>query len=112
MPPQQNFLGEFEQMVLLAVLQLDNSAYTVPIRSEITNRTGRAVSRGALYTTLERLEAKEILDSALGEPSAQRGGRAKRFWHVTEKGIELLRQTRMAMHSMSDGLDSMLRDVG
>src|SRR5687768_3796141 len=76
MPAMQAFspLGEFEQLVLLAVLQLGDEAYAVPVRDLIVARTRRNVARGALYTALERLEAKELVASRLGEPMPERGG--------------------------------------
>jgi DNA-binding PadR family transcriptional regulator len=108
MDEKQQFLGEFEQMVMLAILQLDEGAYTVPIRNEIVARAGRSVSRGALYTTLERLEQKGALASELGDPTPTRGGRPKRFWKVTREGLELLRRSRDAMRELSQGLDAVL----
>jgi DNA-binding PadR family transcriptional regulator len=111
MVERQQFLGEFEQMVMLAILRLDDAAYTVPIRQEITEHTGRSVSRGALYTTLERLEQKGGLASELGDPTPIRGGRPKRFWTVTREGLELLRRSRDAMKKLSRGLDAVLEET-
>jgi DNA-binding PadR family transcriptional regulator len=111
MDEKQQFLGEFEQMVMLAILQLDEAAYTVPIRNEIVARAGRSVSRGALYTTLERLEQKGGLASELGDPTPIRGGRPKRFWKVTREGLELLRRSRGAMKELSLGLDAVLEET-
>jgi DNA-binding PadR family transcriptional regulator len=111
MDEKQQFLGEFEQMVMLAILQLDEAAYTVPIRNEIAARAGRSVSRGALYTTLERLEQKGGLASELGDPTPIRGGRPKRFWRVTREGLELLRRSRGAMKELSRGLDAVLEEA-
>jgi PadR family transcriptional regulator PadR len=78
-------LGEFEQVVLLAILRLGDQAYGASIRAEIEACTGREPTPGALYTTLDRLEAKKMVRSRMGEPTAERGGRAKRFFAVTEK---------------------------
>ena len=74
-------VGELEQLVLLAVLRLRDNAYTVAIREEIAGRAGRRLSRGAVYATLERLERKGLLSSHFGEPSPERGGKAKKFFH-------------------------------
>lgn len=101
-------LGEFEQLVLLAVLQLGDEAYAVPVRDLITTRTNRNVARGALYTALERLEAKALLHSRLGEPLAERGGRPRRYFTVTPDGVALLREARAAVANLSQGLESVL----
>jgi PadR family transcriptional regulator, regulatory protein PadR len=77
MTAQPDFLGEFEQIVLLAVLALGDTAYAVPVRREIRRLTGRDVARGAIYVTLDRLEQKGYLASRLGQPTAERGGRAR-----------------------------------
>ena len=101
-------IGEFEQLVLLAVLQLGDGAYAVPVRNLIATRTGRDVARGALYTALERLEAKALVISRLGEPLAERGGRPRRYFTVTPAGIGLLRDARAAVANLSEGLESVL----
>lgn len=110
MPAMQAFssLGEFEQLVLLAVLQLGDEAYAVPVRDLIVGRTGRSVARGALYTALERLEAKELLASRMGDPLPERGGRARRYFTVTPEGLALLRDARAAVANLSQGLESLL----
>ena len=79
-------LGEFEQVVLLAVLRLGDDAYAIPIREEIEARTGRSVARGALYTALERLESKRYLRSRMGEPLPERGGRSRRYFRSRRRG--------------------------
>lgn len=81
-------LGEFEQIVILAVRRLGENAYGVSIGDEIEQKTGRITSPGALYTTLTRLEEKGLLKSRLGAPTADRGGRAKRLVKVTAAGLE------------------------
>ena len=86
--PQAPFLGEFEQVVLLAILRLDDNAYGVTIGKEIRECTDRNPAPGALYNTLDRLEDKGMLTSRMGDASTQRGGRAKRLFSVTAKGIE------------------------
>jgi PadR family transcriptional regulator PadR len=101
-------LGEFEQLVLLAVMQLGDEAYAVPVRDLIVQRTSRNVARGALYTALERLEAKQLLVSRVGDPLPERGGRARRYFTVTPEGVQLLREARAAVASLSQGLESLL----
>ena len=102
------YLGEFEQMVLLATLRLKADAYAIPIREEIESRTGRTVARGALYTALERLEAKRCLTSRMSEPFAERGGRSRRYFTVTAVGLRALRASRAAWLELWNGLESML----
>ena len=102
------YLGEFEQIVLLAILRLADDAYAIPVREEIEQRTGRAVSRGALYTALERLEAKGCLRSAQRDPSDDRGGRPRRYFTVTTRGLAALRATHTALRSLSTGLEAIL----
>jgi DNA-binding PadR family transcriptional regulator len=96
-------LGEFEQIVLLAILRLGEEAYGVTIRGEIAARTGRDPSPGALYTTLARLEDKGLLKSKLGDPTPDRGGRAKRFVKPTSKGIEAVARAQRAYQSLLQG---------
>lgn len=102
------YLGEFEYAVLLAILHLDQDAYAVPIRELIEQRTSRPVARGALYTGLDRLEAKGCLKSRMGDPSEERGGKARRYYSVTAAGMKALRATHDALSSMSRGLESVL----
>jgi len=101
-------LGEFEQVVLLAVLRLGDEAYAIPIREEIRKRARREVARGALYTALERLEEKGLLSSRMGEPRAERGGRARRYFAVTGRGLQALRGSRRAMLDLWRGLETLL----
>jgi PadR family transcriptional regulator, regulatory protein PadR len=103
--------GEFEHLVLLAVLQCGDAAYAVPVRHHIEARAGRAVARGALYTTLDRLEAKGYLRSRMGEPTPARGGRAKRYYAVTALGMRALRASRTALGAALQGLDALLGDA-
>ena len=98
-------LGEFEQIVLLAVLRLGEDAYGVPIRLEIERRTGRSLTVGALYRTLDRLEAKGCVSSRFGEPTPERGGRSKRYFTVRPAGIRALRASRDALAAMWEGLE-------
>ena len=97
-------LGEFEQIVLLTILRLKDDAYGVSIRAEISSRTGRDVAPGALYTTLERLESKGLLRSRVGEPTPERGGRAKRFYTVSGVGIKAIARAERAFRRLLDGL--------
>ena len=83
-------LGQFEELVLRALLRLRENAYGVPIRREIAVRTGRDVSVGALYTTLDRLERKGYVSSHRGDPTPERGGRAKRYFKIEAPGIRAL----------------------
>ena len=101
-------LGEFEQIVLLAVLQLGADAYAVPIRDVIDRRAGRRVARGALYTSLERLEAKGLLASRMSDPLPERGGRSRRYFTVTPYGLAALREARAALLGLWQGLESLL----
>ncbi len=98
-------LGEFELIVLLAVLQLGNDAYGVPVREEIVRRTGRDVARGAVYITLDRLSRKGYLRSWLGDATAERGGRPKRYFEVTAQGSKSLRESLGALERMREGLE-------
>jgi DNA-binding PadR family transcriptional regulator len=100
----RDYLGEFEHIVLLALLRLNDEAYGVTVRREIEGRTGREVSIGAVYATLDRLEAKDYVQSAMGDRTPQRGGRAKRLFHVTGKGVSAISHTHRALRSMTKGL--------
>lgn len=102
------YLGEFEQIVLLAILRLQDEAYAIPIREEIEAKTGRTVARGALYTTLDRLEDKRCLRSRMSAPLAERGGRSRRYFTVTPAGIASLRASRRALQQLWQGLDEVL----
>jgi DNA-binding PadR family transcriptional regulator len=97
-----DWLGEFEQLVLFAVLQLDE-AYGVSVRQEIERRTGRDVSAGAVYTTLERLEARGLVTSIWGEPTAERGGKRKRYYLLQPAGRRALARSWQAMRAMARG---------
>ena len=98
-------LGEFEQLVLLAVLRLGENAYGVTIREEIRECTGRSVAPGALYTALSRMEDKGLVQARVGEPTAERGGKAKRYVTVTSLGRSALAESQRAYQSMLAGLD-------
>jgi PadR family transcriptional regulator, regulatory protein PadR len=102
------YLGEFEYAVLLAILHVETGAYAVPVRAVLEERTGRPVARGALYTALERLEAKGCLRSRMGDPTPERGGRARRYFTVTPLGMRTLKSTHAALANLSHGLESLL----
>ena len=97
-------LGQFEELILLALVRLRENAYGVTIRREIAERTGRDVSIGAVYTTLERLERKGYVKSRLGKSTPERGGRAKRFFRIEAPGIKALNDVRTAAARMTEGL--------
>jgi DNA-binding PadR family transcriptional regulator len=101
------FLGEFEQMVLLAVLCVgeDDDAYGVNVHGELEQRTKRRVARGAVYMTLDRLEKKGLLTSYLTDPTPERGGRAKRCYTLTKPAREALRDSRKALVALWQGAD-------
>jgi len=98
-------LGEFEQLVLLAIARLADDAYGVAIRQDIVSHGRRAVSVGALYVTLDRLEKKGYVRSSWGEATAVRGGRAKRYYTLTSAGISALSAARARMDRMWIGVD-------
>ncbi len=98
-------LGEFEQLVLLAVVRLDAEAYGSTIRREIEERTGRTIAIGALYTALDRLERKGYVNSRLSDPTPQRGGRAKRYFRLRPAGIAALARSRDALTRMWAGIE-------
>ncbi|WP_102794649.1 PadR family transcriptional regulator [Bowmanella denitrificans] len=97
-------LGEFEQVTLLALLQLDNCAYGAAIRQLLHSRISRDVALGALYATLERMEKKGLVRSWLGDATPERGGRAKRYFEVTAKGRLALKQCKAALDTMWQGI--------
>jgi PadR family transcriptional regulator PadR len=105
---QPQALGDFEQLVLLGVLRLSEDAYGAAIRQEIHARSGRDVSINAVYTTLDRLEKKGLLHSWVGEPTAQRGGRRRKFYGLRPAGTAAIRQAYHAFQSMADGLEGKL----
>ena len=102
----QQGLGEFEQMVLLAILRRGKEAYGVPITEEIESRTGRTVSAAAVYVTLRRLEKKGLVQSWIGDPIPERGGKPRRYVRVEDAGLHALRASREMMDSLWDGLDA------
>jgi len=101
----RDYLGEFEHIIVLALLRLEDRAYGVTVRQEIESRTSREVSIGAVYATLERLETKGYVKSHRGDPTPERGGRSKRFFRVTPRGVAAVNRTQRALQSMTEGLD-------
>jgi PadR family transcriptional regulator, regulatory protein PadR len=106
MRPQKNFVGEFEEFVLLAIRKLDDNAYGVTIRQTLEKALGRTISIGATYTTLERLEEKGFISSWAGEPTAERGGRAKRYFRLEGPGERVLREMQLARHNLTTGFET------
>lgn len=104
MNDNNKFLGEFEQILLLAILRLADNAYGSSIRQLMAEQINRDVTIGALYTTLERLEKKGLLTSKMGEATAERGGRAKKYFTVSAKGQQALKRSKSALVIMWDGL--------
>ena len=104
-------LGEFEHVVLLAVLRLGDDAYAVAVRDEIAACTGRRASPGSVYVTLDRLETKGYLKSRFGDPTAIRGGRAKRYYVLRPRAVTALQESRRALLQMWRGVDGLLESV-
>ena len=102
--PSEAVLGEFEQVVLLAILRVGEGAYGVAIHREIARCTGRDPAPGALYTTLDRLEDKRLVTSRYGDPSAKRGGRAKRYFAVTQDGVRAVARAQRGYQRLLKGL--------
>ena len=100
----RSYLGNFELMVLLAVIRLDDAAYGVTILRTLEAGTGREVAIGSIYAALERLQGKGLVSSRLGEPTPERGGRAKRYFRVTPDGVREARSTREALSVLWEGL--------
>jgi PadR family transcriptional regulator PadR len=106
---KRGYLGEFELMVMLVLIRLGEDAYGVTISREIEANSGREVAIGSVYATLERLEHKEFVSSILGEPTAERGGRAKRYFRVTTRGLREVHKTRKTLISLWQGLPDLER---
>jgi PadR family transcriptional regulator, regulatory protein PadR len=105
-PP--DYIGEFEQVVLMTVLRLGEDAYGTTVRQEIADRIGRDVSMSAVYTTLERLEQKKLLRSWVGQPTAQRGGRRKRYFALSASGERALQASWQRLKRAAEGLEPLL----
>jgi DNA-binding PadR family transcriptional regulator len=105
-------LGRFEELLLLALVRLGETAYGVTIRREIAERTGRDVSFGAVYTTLERLARKGYVSSRMGDPTPERGGRAKKYFRIEAPGIRALERSRETVMRMGGLVHAGLRMGG
>jgi DNA-binding PadR family transcriptional regulator len=97
-------LGEFEQLLLFALLRLGNDAYGVTLRREIESRTNRTVSAGAVYTAMERLESRGFVSSVVGEPTPQRGGKRKKYYRLEKAGAKALSRSYESLHEMARGV--------
>ena len=102
--PKRTYLGEMELMVLLAVVRLGEDAYGVPISKELLFLARREVALGSIYAALDRLEEKGFVSSSLGDPTPERGGRAKRFFRATPTGVRALKTTRAALTNLWSGI--------
>lgn len=105
---KETYLGELEQMVLMAILQLKEDAYGLNVVRELGDRGGRKVSPGALYATLDRLEGKGVVTSRFGDPVPGRGGKPRRYLTVTPEGIAALQKARLAWHRLAEGLEEIM----
>ena len=101
---KRDYLGNFELMVMLALIRLGENAYGVPISQELEEITGREVAVGSVYAALERLEDKGLVTSQLGEATPERGGRAKRYFRVSGKGLREVRDTRRSLVKLWKGI--------
>ena len=101
-------LGEFEQIVMLALLRLGSDAYGAGVCAEIEKRSGRGVSVSAVHTTLDRLEQKGLVRSRIGDPTPQRGGKRKRHYEVAAVGLKALQASYRSIRNMADGLEALL----
>jgi DNA-binding PadR family transcriptional regulator len=104
---KREFLGGFELLVLLALIRLADEAYGVPISKAIEDSSGRDVAIGSVYITLDRLERKGLVSSRLGEPTAERGGRAKTYFQITASGLREVRQSRTTLMNLWQGVASL-----
>jgi len=101
---RRHYLTDFELMILLAILRIGDDAYGVPIAREIEETGGRSVLVGAIYTGLDRLEENGLVTSSYGDPTPERGGRAKRFFKVTSKGLKAVKDTQRAFTALWSGI--------
>lgn len=107
-----DYLGEFETLVLLAILQLKDNAYGIEILRVLNEDAGRDVSFGAVYSSLRRMQKKGFVESELGESAPVRGGRAKKFFRVTEKGLGVVRHSLASLNRLTVNLGSILDPAG
>jgi PadR family transcriptional regulator PadR len=106
----RSYLGEFELMLLLAVIHLGDDAYGVPIARELETHRGKDVSVGSVYAALERLEAKGLVESNLGDPTPERGGKAKRYFRITREGLRQVQETRRVLTGLWEALPELKCD--
>jgi len=99
-----NAISNFELMVMLALMRLGDEAYGVPVSEQIAEQSGYDVALGSVYAALERLEDRGLVVSSIGDPTPERGGRAKKYFKVTGKGVEVVRDTRQTLTRMWKGL--------
>jgi PadR family transcriptional regulator, regulatory protein PadR len=104
---EHSYLGEFELMVLLTIIHLGDEAYGVPLCRELSLRRGREVAMGSVYASLDRLEGKGLVVSHLGESTPERGGRAKRYFRVTQQGLRSVQETRKVLSKLWQSLPSL-----
>jgi PadR family transcriptional regulator PadR len=97
---KRDYLGHLELMVMLVLIRLGEKAYGIPIAHEIETKGGREISLGSIYATLDRLETKGLVSSELGEPTPERGGRAKKYFSVTAKGVREVRETERVLKQL------------
>ena len=102
-----NAISNFELMVMLALIRLGDDAYGVPISEEIADQSGHDVALGSVYAALERLEDRVLVVSSIGDPTPERGGRAKKYFKLTGKGIEVVRDTQQTLTRMWKGLKAL-----
>lgn len=95
--PKRGYLGEFELLVILTLIHLGADAYGVPISRELEQRIGREVSVSSVYAALERMERKGLIASSLGDPTPERGGKAKRYFRVTKQGLREVYETHRVL---------------
>lgn len=104
---KRDSLGSFELMVLLAVIRLDEPSYGVPISEEIAARSGREVALGSVYAALDRLEKKKYVTSWVGDPKPERGGRARRYFRVSAKGLREAREAQRVLVNLWQGVSAL-----
>jgi len=100
----RQYLTDFELMILLAILRIGDNAYGVPIAAEIEETAGRVVLLGAIYAALDRLEENGLVASSYGDSTPERGGRAKRYFKVTPKGLKAVKETQRAFSALWSGI--------
>ncbi len=108
---ERSYLGELELMLLLAVIHLGEEAYGVPISRELEKHRGKDVAVGSVYAALERLETKGLVISMLGDPTPERGGKAKRFFRITKEGLRQVHETRRVLMRLWKTIPDLRMDV-